>query len=86
MQGNDVNYYDARNSLLPAMLTRRRGIPITLCLLHCVVAQRAGLPVRMLGCPGHVVNKCARPGCSPDDVRYIDVFNSGRVMAPQQFE
>ena len=39
--GNTEDYYDAKNSLLPDVLERRRGIPITLSILYCEIARRA---------------------------------------------
>jgi regulator of sirC expression with transglutaminase-like and TPR domain len=41
--GNLNNYYDRNNSLLPAVLASRRGIPITLALLYIEFATQAGL-------------------------------------------
>ena len=42
-RGNVEDYYDARNSLLPDVLDRRTGIPITLTLVWCEIARRAGV-------------------------------------------
>lgn len=45
-------------SCLPAdVLELRRGIPISLALVHLVVARRAGLAVQMVGAPMRVVNR-----------------------------
>ena len=40
--GNSEDYYDPRNSSLSDVLDRRRGIPITLSVLHIEVGRRAG--------------------------------------------
>jgi len=40
-QGESVEYYRPDNSLLPYVLTARRGIPISLAIVHAAVAQRA---------------------------------------------
>ena len=40
-EGNREDYYDPRNSLLDAVLSRRRGLPITLGILYIAVAERA---------------------------------------------
>ena len=42
-RGNVGDYYDPRNSLLPDVLERKTGIPISLSLVYCEVAKRAGL-------------------------------------------
>lgn len=40
-QGESVEYYRPDNSLLPYVLTAKRGIPISLAIIHAAVAQRA---------------------------------------------
>jgi len=44
-QGNTVNYYDVGNSLLPHVLSTKKGLPITLCIIHAAVGRRAGLNI-----------------------------------------
>ena len=39
-RGNELDYYDPRNSLLPDVLERKTGIPISLALVYCEVAKR----------------------------------------------
>jgi len=51
--GNVEDYYDPRNSLLPDVLERRTGIPITLVIVWCAIARRAGVLARGVGFPGH---------------------------------
>jgi regulator of sirC expression with transglutaminase-like and TPR domain len=51
--GNAGDYYDPRNSLLPHVLTRRTGIPITLAVVCMEVGRRAGLEIEGVGMPGH---------------------------------
>ena len=59
--GNVNDYYDPRNSLLPAVLETRRGIPITLGLLYIELAQRAGLHADGVCFPGHFLVKLTLP-------------------------
>ena len=42
------------NSFLPAVLRRKRGIPITCCLAWCAVARRLGLHCYMLAAMPYV--------------------------------
>jgi regulator of sirC expression with transglutaminase-like and TPR domain len=51
--GDRHTYYDPRNSLLPAVLDRRLGIPISLAVLTMAVARRVGAPLDGVGMPGH---------------------------------
>jgi regulator of sirC expression with transglutaminase-like and TPR domain len=55
--GNKKHYYDPRNSFLNEVIDRRTGIPITLSIVYCEVAQRLGLPVCGVGFPGHFLAK-----------------------------
>lgn len=64
--------------MVPDVLTKRLGIPISLAVVHAAVGRRVGLPIDLVGVPMHVVNRIAPPG-SPQE-RYIDVFDGGRVM------
>lgn len=59
--GNVNNYYDRRNSLLPAVLDSRRGIPITLAVLYAEIAAQAGLTAQGVSFPGHFLVKVQMP-------------------------
>jgi len=71
-KGNREEYYDPRNSFLNEVIDRRVGIPITLAVLYVAVGERAGLPVRGVGMPGHFLVKYAP--ASTGEV-FIDAFN-----------
>lgn len=51
--GDRTTYYDPRNSLLPAVLDRREGIPISLAVLTMAVARRVSVPIDGVAMPGH---------------------------------
>ena len=44
--GNESDYYDPRNSLLPDVLERRMGIPITLALVYARSPSASAYPRR----------------------------------------
>lgn len=67
--GNDRSYYDPDNSLLHRVMTRRRGIPITLSLLFVEVARRRSISAHGIGMPGHFLVGSADG--------YIDPFHGG---------
>ena len=75
--GNDVEYYDSRNSYLNEVLRRRTGIPISLGIVYIIVAQRAQLSVYGMGMPGHFMLGCESDGQEPI---YIDPFSGGEVL------
>jgi regulator of sirC expression with transglutaminase-like and TPR domain len=51
--GDQENYYDPRNSLLPDVLERRMGLPIMLCLVCIAIGRRLGFDISGLGFPNH---------------------------------
>lgn len=73
--GDRATYHDARNSLLPDVLDRRLGIPITLAVVAMEVGRRCGVPLVGIGMPGHFV---VRP--AGEDDRFLDVFERGATL------
>ena len=81
-RGNDAAYEDPRNLYLNYVLDERIGIPVTMALVYSEVCQRAGIDVRPVGLPGHVICRY-RPAWSdePADSVLLDVFNAGRILS-----
>lgn len=80
--GNSEDYYNPINSFLPAVLESRKGLPITLCLLYKVIAERLGLRVWGVGMPGHflVAVELGQDYGEGGPV-LIDPFQQGRVLS-----
>ncbi|HEY6464124.1 MAG TPA: transglutaminase-like domain-containing protein, partial [Polyangiaceae bacterium] len=64
-RGNEQDYYDPKNSLLPDVLDRKLGIPITLALVYCAVARRLGVRARGVSFPGHFLVRVDGPAATP---------------------
>lgn len=75
--GDRSTYDDARNSLLPSVLDRRSGIPLTLAIVAIEVGRRAGVGLVGVGMPGHFLVRSAE-----DDTRFLDVFDRGAEIDP----
>lgn len=75
-RGNRAHYEDPGNSLLPVVLQRRLGIPISLCGLVLLVSRRLRVAVRPVGSPGHFL--LGVEGRSGE--LYIDCFAGGTVL------
>jgi len=78
----DVRDYDhPDNSMLPIVIERRRGLPITLAVVYVAVARRAGIPLRGVGLPGHfVAGHFPVAGGRPE---LLDPFHAGvRIRVP----
>lgn len=78
-RGNEQDYYDPKNSLLPDVLDRRLGIPITLALVYCEVARRAGVRARGVSFPGHFLVRVDAVG-REDTPLAVDPFFGGRRL------
>jgi regulator of sirC expression with transglutaminase-like and TPR domain len=78
--GNTGDYYDPRNSLLPHVLTRRLGIPITLAVVTIEVGRRAGIALEGVGMPGHFL---VRPVGTRS---HLDVFRGGAELGMTECE
>lgn len=74
-EGDRETYDDIRNSCLNAVVTRRRGIPITLAIVYIDIATRAGLDVRGVSFPGHFLVRCSGEGHHDDLI--LDPFTGG---------
>ena len=85
-RGNEADYYDPKNSYLPDVLDRRLGIPITLALVYCEVARRAGVRARGVGFPGHFLVRVDGPGAAADAPHVVDPFSGGRLLGPTELQ
>ena len=75
--GDNDDYFNPLNSYLPAAITLRRGLPITLSLVYKCVAERVGLRVRGVGLPGHFIVAVRERG----NWLHVDPFHGGRVLS-----
>ncbi|GAB5561579.1 MAG: hypothetical protein SynsKO_32260 [Synoicihabitans sp.] len=78
--GNIENYTDPDNSFIDQVLVRRRGIPISLCTLYLLVAQRVGLELEPIGLPGHFMIGCF----TEERPFFIDAFDGGIFRSPEE--
>ncbi|XP_038074316.1 F-box only protein 21-like [Patiria miniata] len=82
-QGNSEDYYNESNSFMSLVLTRKLGIPITLCILYEAVVRRLGLVLRPVNFPGHFLlrwNYSSDGFKELDTNLFVDVFKKGHVM------
>jgi regulator of sirC expression with transglutaminase-like and TPR domain len=79
--GDQVDYYDPRNSYLHEVLARRRGIPISLSVVLIEVGRRAGVPLAGVSTPAHFMT-CTTAGPR----RWVDAFAGGRILARAELD
>jgi regulator of sirC expression with transglutaminase-like and TPR domain len=75
--GNEQNYYDEDNSYLSKVIDRRKGNPISLCLIYLFLARRLHLPIAGIGMPGHFLCRFQ----TTTDELFIDAFNNGKILS-----
>jgi len=71
--GNQLSYYDPRNSFLNYVIEQRTGIPITLSVVYMEVGRRAGLRVEGVGLPSHFIVRAREAGSTEETL--VDPFN-----------
>ena len=75
-RGDELCYDDPLNSYLPAVLERRRGLPIALTLVYKEVGERVGLSIEGVNAPGHFLAAVDADGRR----MLVDPFGAGRVL------
>jgi regulator of sirC expression with transglutaminase-like and TPR domain len=84
-RGNEQEYYDPRNSLLPDVLDRKLGIPISLCIVYGEVARHAGVVARGVNFPGHFLLRVDARDADSHPV-FVDPFFGGRSLDHDELE
>ena len=92
LRGDSHNYYGLANSLLDCVLARRKGLPLSLAVLHMAVGRGAGLDVQVGGgggrgsrMAGRMQCACARWGTRMGHARWVAAVcgqESGVLVGP----
>lgn len=75
--GDKVDYHHPDNVYLHTALTRRRGMPLTLCALYMAIARRASIRTSAIALPGHVMLRIY----DADRAVLCDPFNGGKRLS-----
>jgi len=75
LRGDMESYDDPANSFIHSVVQRGKGIPLTLAVLAAEAASIRGVPLEVVGMPGHVVVRDGR-----DVTRFFDVYGGGREL------
>ena len=74
--GDADDFFNLENNYLDTVISRRRGIPITLIVLYILVGRRLKLRIRAIGAPRRALAHYAGNGYE----RYIDAFAGGKRL------
>lgn len=78
-RGNTSDYYNPSNSFFNDVLDRRTGIPLTLSILYAEIGRRLGLPLAVVGFPGHALVRYR----DRHETFFIDPFYSGKILTAE---
>ena len=76
LRGNEADYNNLNNSLLPEVIDTRLGIPISLSLIYILVGKRAGIPISGAGLPGHFLIRYGQ--------NFFDPFHRGNRVGLEE--
>jgi hypothetical protein len=75
LTGNQLDYYDPRNSDLAWSIAEGRSNPLGLCLIYMLVGRRLGFEIEGVNFPGHFMCRIFEDGCPV----IIDCFDNGQL-------
>jgi regulator of sirC expression with transglutaminase-like and TPR domain len=78
-RGDPDAFINPQASFLTQVLRRRRGMPLTLCVVYLLVAYRLGLELEPVSLPGRFMVGCLQAR----DAFYIDCFEHGVFRGPE---
>jgi regulator of sirC expression with transglutaminase-like and TPR domain len=76
LKGARPEHAELSDVVLHGVCTRRRGIPLALCVAWVLVARRVGVPLRGVNMPGHFLLRHVRA----DGHVVIDPYSGGRPV------
>ena len=76
LTGDSEDYDNPQNADFLSLISRRRGLPVTLSILYVALARRVGWAAAPLGVPGHVLVRLGGEA----DAQLLDPFDGGRLV------
>lgn len=73
-RGDDRDYFHPDSTYFFTVLQHKKGIPISMCALYMLIAERCGIEMYGVGLPLHFL------AYNCDAQMYIDVFNYGIML------
>ena len=76
LKGDKEDYYSPLNSNPVYAIEKKKGLPITLCIIYMLVGNRLGFKIEACNFPGHFMSKIR----IDDETVLVDCFNEGRML------
>ena len=94
--GNKKNYHSPQNSYLNCVLESKKGNPLSLSILYCIIAQQLDIPIFGVNLPNHfvlayqdknnVMNFVDPEKENSDVLFYINPFSRGTIFNRTEIE
>lgn len=93
-KGNSEDFYAPENSFINKVLETGRGNSVTMAMVYCMIARRAGLPVYGVNLPKNFIlayvkdtfNSSIFESSGNDVMFYINPFNHGAVLGRREID
>lgn len=72
--GDESHYFHPDSTYIYTLTSQKRGIPISLCALYLLIAERCGIEMYGVGLPLHFI------AYNCDAEMYVDVYNYGIML------
>ncbi len=72
--GDDRHYFHPDSTYIHTLISQKKGIPISLCVLYLLIAERCGIEMYGVGLPLHFL------AYNCDAEMYVDVYNYGIML------
>ncbi len=79
-RGDLDHFHDPENNFIRSVIVRRRGIPISLCVIYLLVADRCGIRLDPIGAPGRFL----LASLEEPNPFYLDPFDRGRFRTEEE--
>jgi len=93
--GNTANFHDPENSYINHLMESKKGNPLSLSIIYCIIAQKLEIPIFGVNLPQHFIlayqsNNILTPNFSEEIQHnvlfYVNPFSKGSVFAKKEID
>ncbi len=87
--GNTANYHAPQNSYINIVLESKKGNPLSLAIIYCIVSHNLELPIFGINLPEHFILAYREGAAAPEKgeiLFYINAFSRGTVFHRKEID